>query len=191
MFYKIVKNIAGIVLKPFYKMEIYGSENIPVDGNLILCSNHASNLDPILISIALQRQVNWMGKEELFQNNILSFLLRKLGVFPINRTGTDIKAIKNSLQVLKEKKVLGIFPEGTRVKEFDPKNVKHGAVLLSVRSKSPILPVYIESNYKIFNKIKIYIGEPIKYYEDFGKKTSSKQFNLISQDLLRVIYNLK
>lgn len=176
---------------PFYPVKVHGIDNIPDNGKLILCSNHVSNWDPIFISIGFSRKINWMGKAELFQNKVLAFLIKKLGVFPVNREGTDINAIKNALRVLKNNEILGIFPEGTRVREFNPKNAKHGAALLSIRSKSPILPVYIESNYKIFNKVNIYIGSPIKYYETFNKNIGSKDYSLISKDLLQTIYDLK
>lgn len=191
MFYKLIRNIARVLLAPFYPVRIHGSENIPDTGKLILCSNHASNWDPIFISIGVTRKINWMGKKELFQNKVLSFLIRKLGVFPVDRDGSDINAIKNSLRILKKDEILGIFPEGTRVKEFKPENVKHGATLLSVRSKSPILPVYIDSNYKIFNKVNIYIGKPIEYYKETDKNIKEKDYGEISRELLETIYSLK
>lgn len=191
MFYKTIKAIAGLILRPFFRIKVYGIENVPTDGKLVLCSNHASNWDPIFISVGIPRQIHWMAKKELFQNKALSFLIKKLEAFPVDREGTDINAIKNALRVLKDDKVLGIFPEGTRVDSFDLKNAKHGAVLLSIRSKSSILPVYIESNYKLFSKVNIYIGETIDYSKELDHKPSSEDYNKISKDLLSTIYSLK
>ncbi|HLR20416.1 MAG TPA: lysophospholipid acyltransferase family protein [Tissierellaceae bacterium] len=191
MFYNIVKSIVGIILKPFYPIQVHGIENISSNGKLLLCSNHVSKLDPILITIGFPRQINWMAKSELFKNKILSFIITKLKAFPVNRKETDINAIKNALRVLKKNEVLGIFPEGTRVKEFNLKNAKSGAALISLRSRAPILPVYIEEDYKMFTKVNIYIGKPIRYYETFNKKVSPEDYKFISEDLLKRIYSLK
>lgn len=191
LFYSIIKAIANLTLGFFFRIKVYGVENMPTEGKLVLCSNHASNWDPIFISIAIPRQIHWMAKKELFVNNFVSFLIKKLGAFPVDREGTDINAIKNALRVLNDDKALGIFPEGTRVEKFDLKNAKHGAALLSVRSKSPILPIYIESNYKFFNKVNIHIGEPISYYKDLEHRPSQEDYNRISEHLLSTIYNLK
>lgn len=191
MFYKIIKTVAGLILKIFFPITVHGLDNIPNDGNLVLASNHASNWDPIFISIGVSRQIHWMAKKELFKNKFLASFLNKLGAFPVDREDTDINAIKNALRVLKDDGILGIFPEGTRVDGFDLSNAKHGAALLSVRSKSPILPVYIESNYKVFRKINIYIGKPINYWKDLERRPSSQDYTTISEDLLSTIYNLK
>lgn len=191
MFYSIVRAIAAIILKIFFRINVYGLEKLPEDGKLVLCSNHASNWDPLFISIVIPRQVHWMAKKELFNNKILAYLVNKLDAFPVDREGTDINAIKNALRVLKDNKILGIFPEGTRVDGFNLKNVKHGAALLSIRSKSPILPIYIESNYKIFNKVNIYIGDIIDYSTELTHRPSSEDYDKISTDLLTRIYDLK
>ena len=150
-----------------------------------------SNWDPIFISIIFPRQISWMGKKELFQNKLLAFLLSKLNVFPIDREGSDLAAMKKALRLLKEEKVLGLFPEGTRVEKFDPNNAKSGVALISYKSKSPILPVYIESNYKLFNKVNIIIGEPIDLEEKIDGKPSSDDYLEISKEVLTKIYGLK
>lgn len=190
MFYNVIKSVVGFILKPFFRIKVYGTENIPHDGKLILCSNHASNWDPILISIAFPRQIYWMAKKELFKTKTLSALVYKLGAFPVDRDGTDITAIKNALRVLKADGVLGIFPEGTRVKGFELKNAKSGAILLSVKSKSPILPIYIRGNYRPFSNIDIYIGESIDYSKNIDKKPSSEEYTNMGEGLLYKIYKL-
>lgn len=191
MFYNIIKNIAKVILKIFFSIKVHGLENIPSHGKLVLCSNHASIWDPIFISIIFPRQIFWMAKKELFDNKLLSFLINKLGGFHVDRDGSDINAVKNAFRVLKNNNVLGIFPEGTRVKGYDLNNAKPGAALLSVKTKSPILPVYIHSNYKIFSKVNVYIGKPIDYSKNLNQKPNSKDYLEISKDLLYKIYNLK
>lgn len=191
MFYSIIKTIAKFILMLIYRVNVYGSENIPRDGRLILCSNHRSNWDPIFISIVFPRHISWMGKKELFKNKLIGYLLAKLNVFPIDRDGSDLTAIKKALRLLREEKVLGLFPEGTRVEKLDLNNAKSGVALIGYKSKSPILPVYIESNYKIFNKVNIVIGEPIDLTEAVDGKPSSDKYLELSKEILKKIYDLK
>ncbi len=191
MFYNIIKSIVGVILKIFFRIRVRGARNIPKDGKLILCSNHASNWDPILISIAFPRQIHWMAKKELFKSKFLSNLIFKLGSFPVDRSGADINAIKSALRILKSEGVLGVFPEGTRVKGFDLNNAKSGAILLSTKSKAPILPVYINGNYRPFSSLDIYIGKPTDYAKNIEGKPSSEDYTNMGKELLYDIYNLQ
>lgn len=191
MFYSFIRGLAKFILFFFYRIKLYGYENIPLEGRLIICSNHSSNWDPILISIIFPRQISWMGKKELFENKFLASFLGKLRVFPVDRDGSDIRAIKNALKVLKSEETLGLFPEGTRVKALDLNNTKSGVALLGIKSKSPILPIYIDSNYKIFNRVNIYIGETIDLSVAIEGKASADDYLDLSKDVLRKIYDLK
>ena len=191
MFYKVVKIILNLLLSIFFRFKVTGVQNVPLNDKFIICSNHANNWDPLFISIKFPRQISWMAKKELFENKILSYLILKLGSFPVTRGDTDISAIKNSLKVLKNDGVLGIFPEGTRVQGFDIQNAKPGVALLTIKSKSRVVPIYIDSNYKIFNKVKISIGEPIDYNLEDGKKLTSDEYSEISKKILKSIYRLR
>lgn len=191
MFYSIVKTIAKIILTVVYRFKVYGTENIPLDGRLIICSNHASNWDPIFISIVFPRQISWMGKKELFKNKVVGSFLKKLTVFPVDRDGSDVGAIKKALKVLKAENTLGLFPEGTRVESMDLANAKSGVALLGFKSKSPILPVYIESSYKVFSKVNLYIGKPIYLSEMIDGRPSADDYLDLSQNILYKIYDLK
>lgn len=191
LFYRSMKFIAMIFFKIFFRINIYGSENELSEGKLIVCSNHVNNLDPIFVSIAIKRQIHWMAKKELFQNKLMEWFIKKLGAFPINRGETDITAIRTALRILKENKVLGLFPEGTRVTEMNLENVKSGAGLLAVKSQANILPVYIDSNYKLFSKVNIYIGKTLDISDYYNKKLSSKEYEEVSKIILSNIYSLK
>lgn len=194
MLYNIFKYSVGFLFKIFFKVRVHGVENIPKESGFILCSNHYSNFDPLMISCFFPHKVNWMGKKELFENKFLGAFLTKLGAFPVDRNQTDMKSIKKSLKILKSKGVLGMFPEGTRVKKIDLNNAKAGVSLLSVRSKAPILPVYVKGNYKIFTRVDIYYGEIIDYsnkLSEYDGKPSNKDYLNMSIELLETIYSLE
>lgn len=191
MFYSFAKALLKVILSIFYGFKVTGLENIPANGKLIICSNHASNWDPVFISLIFPRQVHWMAKKELFKNKILSYIIYKLESFPVDRHETDITAIKNALRVLKNEKVLGIFPEGTRVEGFDIANAKPGVSLLAIKSQATILPISISSSYKIFNKVNINIGKPFNLSDYYGKRLDNNEHTQISINILEKIYELK
>lgn len=187
MFYFTVKKIVGFIAKHIYRIEVVGEENIPKDNErLIVCGNHKSNLDPVAISAVFDRQIFWMAKKELFQNKLFGGFLDKLGAFPIDREGNDLGAIKKSLKILKSENVLGIFPEGTRVKEVDYTKIKSGIALIAQKTNSEVLPVFIEGDYKLFRKTRIYFRKPVKINKEI--KYSNEDLENISQDIMRIVY---
>lgn len=190
-FYTFAKGAMNIVFNLIYRVKVYGKENIPMNEKLIVCSNHSHNFDPVLIGIILPREISFMAKKELFENKILKFILSKMGAFPVDREEADIKAIKNALRVLKQDGVLGIFPEGTRVEEFNLDNVKSGTALISIKAQARILPIYIEGTYKIFSKVSVHIGKAIDFSEYYGQKLDSEIYADLSKDVLREIYTIK
>jgi 1-acyl-sn-glycerol-3-phosphate acyltransferase len=191
MFYTVIKFLANIIFRILFRVKTHGIENVPSEGKFILCSNHANNLDPVFVSMVMPRKISWMAKKELFEYKFISYLGYKLGAFPVDRNGSDVSAIKNALRVLKDDKVLGIFPEGTRVKKMDLEAAKPGVALLSIKSGADILPVLIDSNYKLFSKINIYIGKPMDIKNEDGSKPTTEEYLEKSQLVLKTIYGLK
>lgn len=190
IFYKVVRFLAYLIFSIIFRINVKGSENIPIEGIIVLCSNHISNLDPIILAIAVSRPISFMAKKELFENKVIGKLIHKLGAFPVDRKGADISAIRSSLKVLKKEKILGIFPEGTRVDEMDLSSAKPGISLISIKGKSSVIPVYIHSKYKLFSTVKVIIGKPIYLDDYFDKKLSTEDYKDISKNILKSIYSL-
>lgn len=189
-FYNFVKGIANVIFRLIYRIEVNGKNNIPKEGRLVLCSNHSHIFDPIIISMVFPRPIHWMAKKQLFKNKLFSAFLNKLGAFPVDREESDLSAIKNSLRVLKEEGVLGIFPEGTRVKKINLENAKPGVALIGVKSQSFILPVFIKGKFKPFSKIEVYFGQPIDYSKMNSKGLATEDYYKLSKDILKSIYIL-
>ena len=174
-FYNFVLNVFTLYSKVFYKYEVIGAENIPNEGNIILAANHKSNLDPIFVASAIKnRKIATIGKKELFNNKILAKILDKLCVIPIDRDNPGISTIKTILKKLKEGYAIGIFPEGTRVKGNGFGEAKAGLALFAVKGKANVVPISIISNYKIFNKVTIYIDKPISFEEYYKRSLVQK-----------------
>lgn len=127
----------------------------------------------------------------MFENKFIGTVIEGLGAFPVDRKSADLSAIRNSLNVLKNDEVLGIFPEGTKVSEENIENAKPGIALIALKAKSPVVPIYIESRYRPLSKIKINIGEPICFGKYYDKKLKTEDYKVFSKQIMESIYSLK
>ncbi|MBS4536255.1 1-acyl-sn-glycerol-3-phosphate acyltransferase [Clostridium sp. D2Q-14] len=191
-FYNFIRNLASVVFNFFYKIKIHGDKNILKDSKVLICSNHTHDFDPIILGIVFNtRQIHFMAKKELFKYKLAALFMRKLGAFPIDRNGADLSAIKKALKLLKSNKALGIFPEGTRVKRGMKGKAKSGIAMIAIKSKAPVLPVYIDTNYKIFSKVDVYIGQPIDLSKEKKGKLNMEDYKSLSDNIINEIYDLK
>ncbi len=156
----------------FYKIEYIGRENIPKDKNFIVAPNHISYFDPFLAGEAVKQPIAFMGKKELFENQILAFLLDGLACFAVNREKLEVSTIKTALNIFKtDRWRLGIFPQGgiRRTKKIE--NINKGFAVIAKQMKTDILPVGItgceQYNWIPFKgRVKVSIGEPISYNQE-------------------------
>ena len=163
MVYSFIRNILAVLYRLVYRFEVTGQENIPGSGGVILCCNHKSNNDAIVLAITQKRPITFMAKEELFKIPVLGFILRKVAAFPVKRGTGDIGAIRTAVEVLNNEKMLCIFPEGTRNKTKEKLiEFKAGAVLIAYKAHSEIVPCAISGRYIPFSKIKVEFGKPFK-----------------------------
>lgn len=189
--YQPFKYIAKVIFKLIYRIEVINKDKIPTEGRFLLCSNHINILDPVILSIILPREIAWMGKKELFEKKWMAKLLTNLGVFPVDRNETELSTIKHAMKLLKNEEILGIFPEGTRVESMDLENAKAGVALIGIKTKSPILPVYIEGTYKPFSKLKVRFGDTFDFSDSYGERLTTKDYKIYSQEILKTIYSIK
>lgn len=164
--YDNLRSIGDKLINKLYDVEYVGTENIPAEGGFIIASNHVKALDPVFIALGVKdRQIYFMGKKELFEKPVIKSLLTKVNGFPIVRGGADKEALDYAERVVKEGKILGIFPEGTRSKDYKPARAKSGIGLIAKEAKADILPVsiYNRDNMKKGTKLTIRFGELIPY----------------------------
>ncbi len=152
VFYSFLKLILTILFKMLYRVEVSGYENIPKNGKFILCSNHLSYVDPLIIVGYFSRHVYFMAKKEVFNIRVLGEIISFLNAFPVDRNSIDRKAIKNSCEVLNSEEVLCMFPEGTRSTEGVIRDGHKGVGLISIFSSCPILPMALSGTNKIIQK---------------------------------------
>ena len=160
------------IFKIWLRWEVSGRENIPAEGPVVIAANHLSLLDPPVLGAAATRKVHFMAKSELFKPAWFGALIRKLGAFPVRRGAMDRDAIKTGLTILKENKVLAVFPEGTRSKTGELGRAGGGAFMMAVKCKAKIVPAYIYGTdlkrHPGWPKVRVIFGKPMEYDPDMG-----------------------
>ncbi|MDD3395445.1 MAG: lysophospholipid acyltransferase family protein [Anaerotignum sp.] len=190
--YPLVKVLIRILYKIMFKITIVGKENVPKEGNGVLCCNHISNFDPLTMAVYLGRLPRYIAKKELFNNKIFGALLRNMQAFPIDRqTVMDMKAFKTAINVLKGGELLGIFAEGTRVKEGEEKAAKAGVAMFALKGDAPVIPVAISGNYKFRSEVRIEFGEPITLEEYRGAKITTAMMEEITEKIMGKVQGMK
>ncbi|MFH0702084.1 MAG: lysophospholipid acyltransferase family protein [bacterium] len=159
--YLVIYLILYPFFKIFYRVEVYGRENIPKNKSILVAANHISFFDPVIVSLAVKRPVAYMAKQELFQVPIISQIIQILGAFAVNREKLEISTIKSAKIILTTNWLLGIFPEGTRIKPGKIGNIHKGFGYLAKTTNSEILPIGIVGSNTFCGKLTVKIGKPI------------------------------
>lgn len=161
MLYSIVRAILGFLARLAFRVRVEGARNVPESGPAVLCANHISWWDPVLVTASTRRPVHFMAKVELFRYPVLGCILAKLHAFPVDRGKPDLSAIRDSIAVLKEGGLLGIFPEGTRQRGKMTLGEMHpGAAMVALRTRSPVVPIAIRGPYGFRRTVTVAYGEP-------------------------------
>jgi 1-acyl-sn-glycerol-3-phosphate acyltransferase len=147
----------------WFDLKVFGIKNVPRTGGALIVSNHQSFLDPALLGGRLPRPMSYMAKSELFENPVLSWLIRSLGAFPVRQGAGDIRAIKETVHRLQEGRILNIFPEGSRTETGAIMPMEPGVALVVRKAGVPIVPAAIIGSYQAWPKGKrIFRRHPIR-----------------------------
>src|SRR2546427_1360617 len=136
----------GPLLRLMYRPKAVGLENVPTDGPAILAANHQSFLDDLLLPLVVpKRKVVFLAKAEYFDKWYLRWFFKGANVIPVrrqNRSGAEA-ALQAGVQALREGKLIGIFPEGTRSPDGRLYRGKTGVARMALEARVPIIPVAI------------------------------------------------
>ena len=194
MLYGFLQIVFRLFFYIIFRTRVYGRENIPAEGAVILAANHASNIDPPLMASLIERPVSYMAKIELFENPIFGAAIRRCHAFPVKRGESDRGAIKTAVTVLKEGRVLGLFPEGTRSKTGELQKAEAGVALIAAMTGAPIVPVAILNTHRIFAnggllpQLRIMYGAPMSFQ---GDRKSKEALDIFSAEIMSHIAQMK
>ena len=197
-FYKVFLFLFGWLFRLVLRVKAKGKENEPKReaGPYLVCANHQTALDPFFICTTMKRQQpHFMAKAEIFRVPVIGFLVRKLGAYPVTRSGNDVGAVKHTIKLLESGRSVAMFPQGTRCpgKALRDCRVKSGAGLIVAKTGVQVLPVYIgmkDQKWRFLRRVRVVIGEPIPF-EKFGyDKEAPGEYARISAEIYEEICRL-
>ena len=184
--YRFLRAVGSPVIRFIFRPEIVGAENIPKSGRDIIAGNHKHALDPIHIDISTKRIVRTLAKKEL-HDGPFGFIFRSTGTIPVDLHSSRNKAaLESAVEVLKNGGTINLSPEAKR--NYTNELLlpfKYGAVSMSRRTDTPIVPYSITGDYRLFSKnLKVTFGKA--FYPD----TSSADLYNANKELYEKILAL-
>ena len=186
--YKIFKPTLGTLFKLYYNPKIINAKVIPKTGPILVVGNHKHIMDQCSAIISTKRVIHYMAKKEYFDGKFAWFF-KISGCISVDRSIHDENAKSAALDVLKEGKAIGLFPEGTRNKtDKFLLPFKFGAVSMAKKTDATIVPFGITGDYKFRSKnLTVRFGEPFKVgdmtLEEANKKLEEAVGNLMKENL--------
>lgn len=182
-----IKFIFHWMYRIIYRVELMGMEHWDVNQPRIVCPNHIDYKDPLVFGSFIPGFIRFMAKKELFSNRLFDWFFRSCGGFPVDRSGNDIGAVKTALRFLKGGESVLIFAEGTRNPGLTPLPPKAGVGMIAHKAGVPILPVTIDSTYKLFSRVRIILHPPVTLA--FEGKPSGEDYENAVLEILNKVYD--
>ncbi len=161
--YSIVLPVVRVLFKTILPVKFHGAEDVrSMEAPFILMANHTTMLDPFMMAAAIPKyQIRFIGKKELWKFPPFAWFANQIKAIPVDRHNTDMEAMRACMRVTREGHVLGIFPEGTRHHKGLMTELESGVAMIALRSKVPLVPVYIAGKLGLFRTLHVYVGKPI------------------------------
>ncbi len=158
-----------------FDLKMRGLENLLEKGPYLLCSNHQSYIDPLVMAGALPWQVFRytfaLGTSDIFGEGLMRRLARWIRVVVLDPDANLVPAMRAGFFGLSQGRILILYPEGERTNDGNPTVFRKGAAILSIHAQAPIVPVAIEGFYKAwprhkkfpkFARLQLVFGKPIQ-----------------------------
>lgn len=191
--FKLIRFAEKYFFRWFCPYKLYGNTTKYNDGSLIIIGNHYSYLDVAFPLRITDKPVYFIAKQELWdKGGFLGWFVKKCQCIPAKRDGSDVATVKQSLKVLKEGGVINIFPEGTRNKEYGELLPFHGgAAALSIKTRTPIVPIIKITPVRLFKRTCVIIGDPIEFRQYYGKKVTKEELEKCDEKMREALNNMR
>jgi 1-acyl-sn-glycerol-3-phosphate acyltransferase len=170
----VATRLAAVVL---LNIRVRGRHHLPREGGVLVCANHQSYLDPVLVGLACDRRLNYLARETLFRFAPFRLLIQWYDAIPIQRDGLGLAGLKETLRRLRRGELVLIFPEGTRTRDGRVAPLKPGFCALARRGHVPLLPVGIDGAFEAWPRgrawprlatVQVELGAPLTAAEVAG-----------------------
>ena len=160
--YEVARVLAAIVFNTFLPARCIHREKLDAEAPYVVIANHRHALDPVAMAYFIRkRQIVFLGKKELGKGKFVTNLLTRLHCILVDRHNTDMNAMRSCMKAVKMKKILLIFPEGTRHHEGQMEQIESGTAMIALRSKCPIIPIYFDRMLSLYRRTNLIVGDPI------------------------------
>jgi 1-acyl-sn-glycerol-3-phosphate acyltransferase len=190
----------------YFRWRVHGAENVPLNGPVILASNHASFLDPPLVGSGLKREINYLARKSLFRVPLLGAILRKVNAVPVDRDGGGAAGLKAIMDRLHDGGGIILFPEGTRTRDGKLQTSRSGIGLTVIKSDAPVVPVRVFGTYEAWgrgkrfprpHRVSIIYGKPMKFEKlraeakDCSKARLKEIYQQVAEEIMAEIAKLE
>lgn len=161
-----------LLYKFYFGWRVYNPERVPLEGPVILASNHASILDPPLVGSGLRRGINFLARESLFRFPLVGWVLRRWNSVPVDRDGGGAAGLRAILDRLLAGGAIILFPEGTRTRTGNLQPARAGIGLTVIKSTAPVVPVRVFGTFEAFglhvrfprpHRVAVKYGPPMRF----------------------------
>ena len=197
--YWVFKAVLKPLLMLLYGIKVEGLENLPKKGPAIIAANHVSFLDSFFIPLVVKlRKVTYLAKADYFKSWKTSWFFKMAGQIPTERTGgkKSEQALNTALSVLREGKLLGIYPEGTRSPDGKLHRGRTGVARLALAAQVPIVPCGLVGTEEVMpkdaklprlfgrHKILVRFGKPLEMTRYAGQERDRFVLRSITDELM-------
>jgi cytidylate kinase len=185
-YYGISKWFVRAVFRVVFGLRVYGREHLRYRESFVFASNHLSNGDPLVVGCALDREVWFLAKKELFRNRLFAWLIRSYHAIPVDREEIERKTMKRLFGLLAEGRSILMFPEGTRSRTGELGDLKAGLGFVAAKSGTSIVPVCVTGTNRLFDcflrrrRLSVRIGPPIRIDPDRREKITKEEYRILA-----------
>ncbi len=197
----VIRRLIRALLRGFFccctRLEVRGTEHIPLGGGIVVAMNHLGHLDPLLIIAALPRESEVIALADLYRVPVTGQAIRLYDAIPVQRDQLDRNVIRRSLAVLQEGKPLILAPEARQSLTGALETARHGAAYLAWHADVPVLPVAITGTaaseaYAAFRRLQrprltITFGPPFRLPPPEARMSRGDYLELATEQIMRRI----
>lgn len=191
--YTLARIIFGFLFHTIFPLRFHNAQIVEeMQPPYIIMANHRSFADPMALAIKVKKyEIRFIGKRELAKGKLKNWLFSGLHMIMVSRHATDMAAMRQCMQTLKEGHILGIFPEGTRHQPEMMQEVESGTAIIALRARVPLLPVYIDGKIRPFHITHIYYGKPMELDDLYAQGVNNDTAHQLCQRIHDVFYAMR
>ena len=191
--YTLARIIFGFLFHTIFPLRFHNAQIVEeMQPPYIIMANHRSFADPMALAIKVKRyEIRFIGKRELAHGRLKSWLFSGLHMILVSRHATDMAAMRQCMQTLKEGHILGLFPEGPRHQPEMMQEVESGTAIIALRARVPLLPVYIDGKIRPFHITHIYYGKPMELDDLYAQGVNNDTAHQLCQRIHDVFYAMR